>query len=828
MPQNTLMSENHLWGIMPLHFQESYYRYVMEAIDNITKNRMTYSLLQLLNKQNSENLYLIRTLEKKSNEDVHETQKLYANIKEYEKQMFELQKKIKEINYNFAKLVTEIRHPNGSVSNSIVKLLPDKCTGCSACYNSCPVHAISMNINEEGFLYPKVDGEKCSNCGYCASVCPQLNFKIDNEKKKVCLAVKMNDEYSNSIFSVLADYVLKKEGYVCGAIWNNKFEVKHVITNRREELFQFYGPKYIQSNISDMYRKIEELLTEEKYVLFSGTPCQVDGLYHFLGVRYSTLLTVDILCRGIPSSKTFKNYLLSEAKECEISNISFRDYGVNGWGTNTEIKYTDGSEEQMSIQNCLWTNGYLRSYFNRDVCYNCPYSQSKRVGDFTTGNYWGITQTRPDLPSDAKVLTLNSDKAKKVFNEISDKFTLKEWMPIESATKYNNGWTHSTAKPTQRDVFFYHIKEKSFIEAFEETVYGGKIFDIGIVGWWYYYNYGSILTYYALNRALVRMGYSVLMIHHTNNGSKPSRLANAFPENFIKKYCSISHFYSDNDVHLLNKRCRAFISGSDQLWNPKCERDAGKEFFLDFVDDNHLKLSYASSLGNTVDASKDFKEKYAPLAQRFAGVSVREEAGILGCKNIYGVDAVRVCDPVFLCETVEFEELARKSKENLIGKKFLLSFILDPDENKKRIIREKADEMNVEIINLVDLTGAGEKAQQMGIEETKPFAPVEDFLNYFFNASFVITDSFHGTCFSIICNKEFISLANYGRGEKRVAELLRWLRLDDRMLYQMDKSVADIQMKTIDYSNVNEIIAKARYEAKSWLETYLQQIKRKE
>ena len=246
---------------------------------------------------------------------------------------------------------------------------------------------------------------------------------------------------------------------------------------------------------------------------------------------------------------------------------------------------------------------------------------------------------------------------------------------------------------------------------------------------------------------------------------------------------------------------------------------------MDFVDDNHLKISYASSLGNSVTANQEFINKYAPLAQRFDAISVREEIGIEGCKNIYGVNAVKVCDPVFLCEKDQFEKLAHNSNLQLENKKYLLSFILDPDDNKRRIIVEKAKELGVEYINLVDLTDAGEKAKKLGLENTKPFASVEDFMNYFMNSSYIITDSFHGTCFSVIYNKEFISIANYGRGEKRVGELLNWLDIKGRIMYDLNMPVKAFKPKKIDYNRVNDKITESRKFAKDWLESYLKKLK---
>lgn len=754
------------------------------------------------------------------------------DIEELKKIILQQQEQIQQLQLENAKAIIKNNKYKKGIDKSIVRLDSKQCTGCSACYNACPINAIIMVEDERGFIVPKVDENKCRNCGYCSNICPALNPRFINSDKQYCLAIMAEDEIrknsaSGGVFPVLAEYIISIGGYVCGAIWNESFGVEHCIINRVEDIYKLQGSKYVQSSINKIYKDIEKLLQEDKFVLFTGTPCQVDALLHYLGRDYEKLYTMEILCEGVPSQKIFQDYLNTTFKGRKIANIKLRDKEDNGWGINNTVEFVDGTKQKMIMQNSMWFQGFLRFYLNRDSCYQCQYNKKRRVADLTAGDFWGISNfyAQYDDKKGTSVLTINSKKGETLYYKVNDRFKLKEWLPLEYSIKANGAWVVHMWKPPKRELFFEMIKDRNYCDALEETLYDKKVYDVGIVGWWYYYNYGSILTYFALNRALMKMGYSSLMIHHTNNSNKASKLEKAFPENFIKKYCSISHFYNENDMYLLNKRCRAFISGSDQLWNPLCEKAAGKEFFLDFVDDNHLKISYASSLGNSVTANQEFINKYAPLAQRFDAISVREEIGIEGCKKIYGVDAVKVCDPVFLCEKEEFENLAHNSKLQLENKKYLLSFILDPDENKRRIIVEKSKELGVEYINLVDLTDAGEKAKKLGLENTKPFASVEDFMNYFMNASYIITDSFHGTCFSVIYNKEFISIANYGRGEKRVGELLNWLDIKGRIMYDLNMPVKTFKPEKLDYDRVNSKIVESRKFAKDWLGSYLKKLK---
>lgn len=841
MPTDCVCVESHLWGIHPVHYSDSFYQYAAEAIENITKSKMTSTCEKLYSKQCLENRIFKNSIENLSRPSANSIVDQVLNHKDIQMGLGDikhLKTELERVHGELRKVQTEnalnkIRNnkPQGDISSSIVQLPKDKCTACGACVNACPIRAIKMTEDAHGFLHPEVDTEKCRNCGYCANICPQLNLWLPNSEKKVCLALKASDEErkksaSGGVFPVLAKYVLEKNGYVCGAAWNENWEVEHKIVDNLEDLEGLRSSKYVQSNVNLIYKNIKQLLEKDHYVLFSGTPCQVDGLYHYLGKSYDKLITMDILCHGVPAQKMFQEFLQAKYPDRTITEIQFRDKR-NGWGAYTTIKFADGTSEEFCMQNCLWIMAYLKFYLNRASCYQCSYTSTRRVGDFTVGDFWGIEKYFPQFydKQGVSVVTLNNDKAINIYQKIQDRFQLKSWLPLDYSIPRNSVWTKNTPVPEKRQVFLDYFENEPYLQALEDTLYNGKKFDIGIVGWWYYYNYGSILTYYALNRALTKMGYSVLMIHHSNDTCRMSKLENAFPENFIKKYCDISHFYSSGDMHLLNDRCRAFISGSDQLWNPLCENAAGPEFFLDFADDDKIKLSYASSLGNSQTADENFKKKYQPLVKRFQGVSVRENMGIEGCKEIYDVDAVKVCDPVFLCDPEEYEELARRSPLDLQGKKYLLSFILDPNPQKKAIIEQTANQMGLEYINLVDLTDGTEKAKRLGLENTKPFASVEDFLCYFKNASFIITDSFHGTCFSVIFNREFMSLANYGRGEKRVEELLKWLGIDGRILYDLDNETPNFASNRIDYGKVNREIQKSRKASQKWLLSHLKQLK---
>ncbi len=191
----------------------------------------------------------------------------------------------------------------------------ERCFGCHGCSQICPARCISLRRDDEGFLFPHV-GEGCVQCGLCVDVCPAEHQ--DLKKPSKVFAAKNADreiQYSSSsggVFTSLAQPFLNGEGAVYGAVYNSDFDgVCHVGIGSEKEIGLLRGSKYVQSNLDGVYRKVEQDLKSQKKVLFSGTPCQVMGLKNFLRREYSNLLTVDLLCYGVPSPKYHSHPTLS-------------------------------------------------------------------------------------------------------------------------------------------------------------------------------------------------------------------------------------------------------------------------------------------------------------------------------------------------------------------------------------------------------------------------------------------------------------------------------------------------------------------------------------
>ncbi len=315
------------------------------------------------------------------------------------------------------------------------KVTSEKCLGCGACFNICPKSAITLIKDSFGFIIPKVDYSKCINCQACLNVCPALNKYISKPAlpKVYSARITENDTLSKStsggVFTAISDYILSKNGYICGAIYNESFVVNHVISQSKEVRDQMRGAKYVQSYIGSCFKQIRDLLNQDNYVLFVGTPCQVHALKLFLKKEYEKLFTIDIVCHGVPSPLFFENFLsyLTE-KYGQIKAVRFRSKNYGWRGNNLEITFADGKSLCNVKDTKKYTNLYGRSYMMRNCCFSCNYTSIFRVGDFTLGDYWGIENVESKLNDNkgCSILFVNSQKAEECFNNIKNRLIVEE------------------------------------------------------------------------------------------------------------------------------------------------------------------------------------------------------------------------------------------------------------------------------------------------------------------------------------------------------------------------------------------------------------------
>lgn len=358
--------------------------------------------------------------------------------------------------------------------------------------------------------------------------------------------------------------------------------------------------------------------------------------------------------------------------------------------------------------------------------------------------------------------------------------------------------------------------------------------DVAILGWWYGKNYGSILTYYGLNRAIESLGHSVLMVHEPlgYNGFRVRWPKDILSMEFARRtgyeYTDQLHF---KNLGQLNNLAQTFVVGSDQLWNPLIGR-VNDDLFLDFVAPERNRVAYGTSFGNrgTDKFKPDFVEKHSQNLQKFKAISVRENYAVNTAKDIFGVKADLVVDPVFLLEKEHYNELASKATISPEGQ-YMAVFFLDPTPEKKSTALAILEKTGLEKILVICNPDEGrEAAEEIWADEPRAEiiasdAP-ENFLRGYKDSSYVVTDSFHGTAFSVIFEKPFSSIYNNMRGADRFKNLLSSLGFGDtRRVYESDtqESVnANANVTTdIDFTKARDYITTGRKNSLQWLKAAL-------
>ena len=348
-------------------------------------------------------------------------------------------------------------------------MLPEKCTGCMACYSICNFDAIKIVQNEKGFYVPQIDKTKCKNCGKCKDTCPENN-KIDKEKCKAIYAswsksnITRKSSTSGGIFSEISKVILKQNGLVVGAMYNEHFEVEHNFIEKIEELNKIQGSKYVQSRIGDVYVRIKCELEKGKKVLFSGVGCQIAGLKKYLKKEYENLITVDVLCHGAPSPRIFKEYIDRKKNNGEISNIRFR-YKKPSWTVfSMRIDYKDGKIYQKNTFDDEYIRLFLDDYITNDVCSNCKYTGEERVADITLADFWGYVSEDAKYRNNEKGISLvliNSEKGNAIFNEVKDELVIIE-KNIEEAKNGNQCLRKPFTKNKNYESFWKDYKENGY------------------------------------------------------------------------------------------------------------------------------------------------------------------------------------------------------------------------------------------------------------------------------------------------------------------------------------------------------------------------------
>lgn len=338
----------------------------------------------------------------------------------------------------------------------------EKCCGCGACASVCPEKCITFAADGEDFLCPSVDAKKCVGCNACERVCPMLSEPEKNTAVRAFAVINTDKEVrmkssSGGVFGLLAEYVLAHGGAVFGAAFDKDFAVRHICALNADELPLLFGSKYVQSDTTGLFETVKQFLDSDRQVLFSGTPCQVSGLKKSLGKNYPNLLTVELVCHGVPSPAAWQKYLDFTKKKysAEPCSVNFRSK-VSGWKKySVEILFKNGKTMREGVADNLYMKAFLRNLSLRPSCYNCPFKGLERVSDITLADFWGVEHVCPNMDDGlgTSLVLVNSKRGLSSFEKLGSRVRVTETDASE-AVKYNSAAVKSVARPENRDEFF--------------------------------------------------------------------------------------------------------------------------------------------------------------------------------------------------------------------------------------------------------------------------------------------------------------------------------------------------------------------------------------
>ena len=356
------------------------------------------------------------------------------------------------------------------------------CCGCGACKNVCPRDAISMVADEDGFAYPQIDAQRCVKCGACKKACGYQN-PSSRSRPIVCYAAAAKDtallkkSASGGVFAVMAKEVLGNGGVVYGvamSMENGGLTARHIRIDSIEGLNALQGSKYVQSDTGKTYSDAKKDIFAGRQVLYSGTPCQIAGLLSYLGKEYENLLTMEVICHGVPNGRMFRDFLktLEEQKCKSVTGFSFRTKN-RGQGKNVCVEYcgTDGVTSKRTCDGNQYSYVYFfqKALVFRSSCYSCKFAAAERTADITVGDYWGFHEEYPIVRSDSGLsnatgvscVLLNSEKGVRYFEKCSSVLSILE-TEFEKVAKHNMQLRVPCRKQPEREVILRLYREQGY------------------------------------------------------------------------------------------------------------------------------------------------------------------------------------------------------------------------------------------------------------------------------------------------------------------------------------------------------------------------------
>ena len=351
------------------------------------------------------------------------------------------------------------------------------CCGCTACESICPHQAITMKPDVLGFKYPVVAKDKCTDCGLCEKVCA-FNDNYDqtlNLPQPQAFAARHKDmseimkSRSGAMFAAISDYVLDNGGIVYGAGYEGHFVVTHKRAATKEERDEFRGSKYVQSDLTGVFKQVKDDLKNGLTVMFSGTPCQTSGLNSFVGKSLrKNLYLVDVVCHGVPGPFMWRDYLeyLEKKYKREIIAVNFRDKQQFGWRAHKESFLFAGFTSFTSFTS--FTDIFYQHIAFSLSCGVCHFCNLKRPSDLTLADYWGSERTDAEFNADNKgcsLILLNTENGVQLFDRVKDKINV---IPAKLENVIQPNLEHPTVFHKDRMNLEEHYAKYGFAKTFKK------------------------------------------------------------------------------------------------------------------------------------------------------------------------------------------------------------------------------------------------------------------------------------------------------------------------------------------------------------------------
>lgn len=345
----------------------------------------------------------------------------------------------------------------------------EECCGCSACASVCPVSCITMQVDTEGFPYPKVDTARCIDCGKCERVCPFLNDRDTVNPLNAYAARSVDDEVrlessSGGVFTELCHPILAANGVVYGVAMDADCRsCSFTRVESEKELAPLRGSKYLQAESQGVWERVAEDLKAGRSVLFSGTPCQTNALYAYLGGAHDGLTMVDFICHGVPSARLWAEHLalLEERKNAKVESVNFRCKEAE-WKKLSLQKKRGGLVSFELFDKSPFSRMFLRDYCLRPSCYACK-AKLSRSADITIADFWGVESVAPDMADElgCSLVIIRTKRGTNALEEISGRLKTLE-VPYEEAVRGNPSVRNSAARSLERELFFDDLDELGY------------------------------------------------------------------------------------------------------------------------------------------------------------------------------------------------------------------------------------------------------------------------------------------------------------------------------------------------------------------------------